>query len=350
MRRCSATRRTWGATAVSAVFLLLFAGCGRQPPPQPDVVSDTVERGPLKLTVEAKPRDARVGDIVDLTLRVETPAEYEVAFPEAKDLGELGARDVASPTSQPGATGVVWRRSFRIEPLVSGSLEIPPLTVKYGKRATGATTQSVLENELVSGGLKLEVRSTLTAQDKPVQPRDITGTLLPPKPPWSLWMWGAVIGGVVVVLAAGWGVGCLIWRRMTCPPAPILPEVWALRALAELEYVDWFDQERVREFYYRLTEIVRRYIEMKFGLAAPEMTTEEFLVTLSRDQRALPYDAERLRVFLEACDYVKYAALNPQRADAESVLQTARAFVNATAAAASAREAETAPAAGGQAA
>ena len=350
MRRPHAARCAWSATAASAALLLLLAGCGRKSPAQPNVVRDTVERGPFKLTVEAAPRDVRVGDTLTLTLRMETPADYEVRFPELKNLGDLVARDMAPLESQPGATGVVWRRSFGIDPLVSGALEIPSLTVKYGRRAAGAASQPAPENELVSGPLKLDVRSALTPEDKPEQPRDITGTLLPPKPPWSLWTWTAVIGVTLAVLLAGGGAGYLIWRRMTRPPPPILPEVWALRALAELEFVDWFDQERVREYYYRLTEIVRRYIELKFGLAAPEMTTEEFLVALARDRRAVPYDADRLRMFLEACDFVKYAALSPQRQDAEGVLQTARAFVNATAAAATPRLAETDQAAGGQAA
>jgi hypothetical protein len=119
------------------------------------------------------------------------------------------------------------------------------------------------------------------------------------------------------------------------PPPPILPEVWALRALAELASYDWVEYARVREYYYRLTEIVRSYVERKFGLAAPDRTTEEFLGMLARRRSALPYDAQRLRDFLEACDVVKYAALEPRREDADGALATARAFVHATAAAAS---------------
>ena len=106
-----------------------------------------------------------------------------------------------------------------------------------------------------------------------------------------------------------------------------------MQALAELADPGWFEAQRLREFTYRVTEILRAYIERKFGLAAPEMTTEEFLTALSRQRRSLPYDAERLREFLVSCDYIKYAALQPRREDAENMLATARAFVHATAAA-----------------
>ena len=316
-----------------ALFLLILGGCRKAPSTQSEVARDTAERGPLKLTVEAGPRAVRVGDTVTVDVRVETPPDVVVVLPQEKDFGELRVKQSGSPESQPGASGIVWRRTFTLEPLASGALEIPALAVKYGRQTAGAESQPALENELSAGPLKLDVRSALTPQDKPEKPRDITGTLLPPRPPWPLWVWVLILCGVLVLVALTTWAAYLIRRRLSRPPPPILPEVWALRALADLELWDWFDPERVREYYYRLTEIVRRYIELKFGLAAPEMTTEEFLGALARDRQAVPYDAERLRLFLEACDFVKYAALSPQRTDAENVLVTARAFVNATAAA-----------------
>jgi hypothetical protein len=207
--------------------------------------------------------------------------------------------------------------------------------VKYARRAPQAETQPAAEGELVSDALKLDVRTALTDADKPDRPRDITGSLLPPRPPLPWWLWLLIVGAAVVLLAAGYAVYRTLRRWAARPPPPILPEVWALRALAELGTYDWVARGQARDYYYRLTEIIRQYIERKFGLAAPEMTTEEFLVTLARNKGALPYDVDRLHDFLEACDWVKYAALQPRREDAEGALATARAFVHATAAAAS---------------
>ena len=328
-------RRTCGgrarAFAACLPLPLLILGCRPQPAPKADVATQAVERGPLKFTVEAGPRTPQVGDTVRIDLLVETPADYEVRFPAAQDFGDLGARELTATDSRPGPTGVVWRRSFALEPLISGPLEIPSLTVKYARRATQTESQPAIENELASDPLKLEVRSALTNADKPEQPRDITGALLPPRPPRPWWHWAlmaAVAAGLLPAANAGYRV---LHRRLTPPAPPILPEVWALRALAELGAYDWINQGRAREYYYRLTEIIRQYIERKFGLAAPEMTTEEFLNMLARNRGAVPCDVDRLRDFLEACDYVKYAALEPRREDAEGALATARAFIHATA-------------------
>jgi hypothetical protein len=316
----------------AALVLTSIGGCRRPAAEKADVLSQTVERGPLKLTVEASPRAPQVGDTIRVDLRVETPADYEVCFPEATDFGDLAARALDATEPLPGATGLAWRQSYTFTPLISGPLEIPPLAVKYARRAAAAETQPAFENELASDTLKLDVRSALTAADQPEKPRDITGALLPPQPPRPWWHWALFVAAGAAALVAVYtgGRAYLRWRRR--PPPPILPEVWALRALAELGTYDWIGQGQAREYYYRLTEIIRQYVERKFGLAAPEMTTEEFLSMLARDRGALPYDADRLRDFLEACDYVKYAALEPRREDAEGALATARAFIHATAA------------------
>jgi hypothetical protein len=319
-----------------SVLLFAAAGCRKEPAPEPDLVRSVAERGALKFTVEARPKQAWLGDPIQVALNFHTPEDCLVQLPTASDFGDLKARVVDEPDPRPGPDGGLdWRRTFVVETFSSGTLEIPPLVAKYVREPTGATTQPIFENELVTDTLKIEVRSALTTQDSPDHPRDITGTLLPPKPR-QLWPWLVLVGGLLVAAVAAYVLVRFLRGRGLRAAPPIAPEVWALRMLAQLR-ADEVETDGAREFYYQLSEIVRAYIEKKFALAAPEMTTEEFLVKLARDQTALPYDTDRLRAFLEACDIVKYAAYRPRRADAEQGLGTARAFVNETAAAAATR-------------
>jgi hypothetical protein len=312
-----------------------MSGCRPKEPPEPPSVSDTVERGPFSFSVEVTPRQVWVGDPVTIDLRVHTPNEHVVQFPSEQDLGDLLVRHVETTGPRPAADGGLDRRQvFTAESLASGVVEVPSLTVKYGRKPTEPGSEPSFAHELVAKPLEIEVRSALTTQDSVLNPRDITGTLLPPREPLSAWVWLAIIGAMLA--GSGAIAALVVWlrRRARRPPPPVLPEVWALRALGELVVADLLERGQAREFYYRLSEIVRVYVERKFGLAAPEMTTEEFLVALARDRGAVPYDADRLRVFLEACDLVKYAALYPRQEDAEHALGSARAFVDATAAAA----------------
>lgn len=189
-----------------------------------------------------------------------------------------------------------------------------------------------MPGELVSGALRIDVRSALSDKDQPTQPRDITGPVVPPAPPRPWWAWALLALGLAAAIGATALTVRVLRRRAARPPPPLSPEEWALRELARLAERDWLARGAARELYYRVTEIVRQYIERKFALAAPEMTTEEFLATL--DRRPLPLDTDRLRAFLEACDLVKYAALEPGPADIDRTLATARAFVAAGAPAA----------------
>ncbi|MEW6252017.1 MAG: hypothetical protein AB1716_15355, partial [Planctomycetota bacterium] len=376
------------ATALITALLSALsvpAGCERAPVAEP--IRAVAERGPLKLVIVATPPRVSVGDTLVVSVEAEGPPEYVFTLPSESDFGpgagpDFTIRTLPPPPTQPSTAGLRWRRAFELAPVLSGPLEIPALAVRYRRRAGEAVqpvsgfaaaqatqhgseiepsadatqpvltrpapvqvapTQPASDNELVAGPLKIEVASALTAQDEPNRPRDITGTLLPPRPPRPLWQKLALAAAAFAVLAAVAGTYFLIRRRALRPAPPVPPDVWALRELSRLGPLDWLDPPQVRAFYYGLTEIVRRYIERMFGVAAPEMTTEEFLRVVAQPRApacwtearpcASPLHAEapRLREMLQACDIVKYAAFQPAAEDGEAVLRTARAFVNATA-------------------
>lgn len=314
--------------------MVALVGCESEQPVQPQSVSDTVERGPITFTVKASPEQVQLGDPITIELRFHTPEDYDVEFPASDALPELNVVNEESSDPRPGESGGLdWRHVFTVESYAGGPLEIPPLAVKYIRKSGDADQPRQYQNELVSGTLNLEVLSALTTQDSVQSPRDITAALAAPPRELTLWQRGLIIGAIGGGIAGLYAAYRSIRKWRSRPKPPILPEIWAFRALAELEKSDWFGNGRVREYYYRLSEVVRSYIERKFALAAPEMTTDEFLNTLTRDASRLPCDAGRLREFLEACDIVKYAAFKPRREDAHDALRSARSFVDATSAA-----------------
>jgi hypothetical protein len=323
----------WARAAILAnLCALALCGCRRETPAEPPAVSDSAERGPLKLVTAAAPSQVWIGDEVRVTLTVHTPAGYLVQFPSPAAFGGLSVAVLPEQLPRPTAEGgAEWRQEYSIATFASGTLEIPPLAVQYARQPEDGRAPD-FDGELATGTLNIEVRSALTSQDSVTNPRDITGTIALSQrwPPWAI---GLTAGAAAALLIGGWLL-FRAWRAGRMRPAPPeLPEVLALRALQALAARDWIAAGQAREYYYRLSEIVRQYIEARFALAAPEMTTEEFLAQLLRDRSALPYDAGRLGEFLEACDMVKYAALEPGQAEATRALEAARAFIHATAAA-----------------
>ena len=81
---------------------------------------------------------------------------------------------------------------------------------------------------------------------------------------------------------------------------------------------------RYKDFYVELTMVVRRYVQRKYGIKAPHLTTEEFLLQF-RDAGAVGRDA--LAKFLESADMVKFAGVeaNPEMAD--EATESARGYL-----------------------
>jgi hypothetical protein len=110
------------------------------------------------------------------------------------------------------------------------------------------------------------------------------------------------------------------------------PHTKALRALARLRVLPRTTPAQVEAFYVEVSQVLRTYLEERFGLHAPERTTEEFLSELEQGS-ALSTDQRRaLQRFLSQCDMVKFAAQIPGEevhletfAIAEQFVETTRA-------------------------
>ncbi len=303
-----------------------------------NAVRSTRERGPMRLVVEAWPPELLIGDTVRVRVAFDGPAELDVELPTEQAFGELAVKIADTPTPRPGQKGLLRQREFVVEPLEPGEVAVPALVVKYGpavttQPATRPVSEPLPSGELTSEALKVTVKSSLKEGEGPSQPRDITGTLTPPAPPVPLWVKLTIAAGILVACAIVYWAYRVLRARALRPPPPIPPDRWALGQLEGLSAPDPANRPLLASYYYRLTEIVRAYIERQYGLRAPDMTTEEFLVHVSRDRHGERYQVEHLRAFLEACDLVKYAAWTPTREDSASALTTARRYVQETAAA-----------------
>lgn len=150
---------------------------------------------------------------------------------------------------------------------------------------------------------------------------DIKGPLaLPP-----LW-WPWLLATLLILLAgllAWW-----LWRRRRPRPLPAPPSPHEL-ALHDLEALERESDLADREFYYRLSALLRGYLEARFRLPALEMTTEELLPRL--EALAIPAESRQNTArLLRRADPVKYAGRAAPAAMRAQDLDTARALVLAT--------------------
>jgi hypothetical protein len=118
-------------------------------------------------------------------------------------------------------------------------------------------------------------------------------------------------------------------RGAAAPPAPPASET-ARRALQALEARGLVQAGEIKEYYAELSGIVRRYLEARFGVHAPEMTTEEFLLATARGGALDTRHRALLSGFLRESDLVKFARHRPTMDDARRALEAARRFVDET--------------------
>jgi Domain of unknown function (DUF4381) len=153
--------------------------------------------------------------------------------------------------------------------------------------------------------------------------RDIRG----PKfilPAWALW--AAIAAAALLALCGYW-----LWRWQRRRSARILtPFEIALKGLEDIRAR--MLPGSAREFSTEVSAIVRTYIERRFDVTATRRTTEEFLRELLQSANAsLARHRMLLGEFLQQCDVVKFAAQSLTIQYMESLRQSARAFVLATA-------------------
>jgi len=87
---------------------------------------------------------------------------------------------------------------------------------------------------------------------------------------------------------------------------------------------------KYKDFYVELTMVVRRYVQRKYGVKAPHLTTEEFLREFQSDD---------LRAFLESADMVKFAGVEATPEMADEATASARTYLEGDSRAATDKEA-----------
>jgi hypothetical protein len=150
--------------------------------------------------------------------------------------------------------------------------------------------------------------------------RDIRG----PKAVPGSWVLPAVLAGAIVVALCAYAV-----RRRRHRETPRRSLTLSEQALEGLENTrPLMRPATAREFGIAASEVVRNYIEKRFQVIATQRTTEEFLQTLLQSSNeTLARHRSLLEVFLQQCDFVKFAGASLAVTDMESLFQSARGFV-----------------------
>ena len=266
--------------------------------------TDTLEP-PAKLSASLDRKSARVGDSVILTLKYYVPQGIRFeSMPKLDGLDGFTIVDKKMSEGEIKLTLIVDRMD---------KLEIGPVSLSY-KDKDGIET--IVRSEAVS----LVVQAKLGDKPAEAQIKPIMD-IVPITPPWLKYLpW--IIGIILIAAVIG---GIIWWKKRKQKLEEFInikpPHVIAEEEIQKLQSARLFEKGQYKEFYFRLSEIIRRYLEKTKNFPAAEFTTEEIARRLKSeiDRKILP--------FLRQADLVKFAETVPTQARKEEDVISALSYI-----------------------
>jgi hypothetical protein len=291
------------ALVIAAVLLVAAPAASwaqAQTPAKAPVVLESVV--PTGASARVEPEEVRIGEAFTYQVTLTHPKDqrYELVAPTGDSAVELLQQ---TRQRQDGASDATTTFGLRFSAFELGGVRLPDLAFDV------ATPEG--PRRFVLLGKTVDVVSTLP-QDAQGQGAELFDYQPPQEVPVRSW---TLLYALAVALAVGAVVWMLVrwWQRRPKREklVPLLPlDVRVRNSLDALKREDLPGRGRVKDFYFRLSEIVRGYLGERYGFEALECTSSELMTSLRRmPTPGLPEDA--LMRFVSESDLVKYA-----RADA----------------------------------
>ncbi len=263
-----------------------------------------------------------IGDQVNLWLELDQASKQIIHFPSPGDsiAGKIEVLSASRPDTV-AHTNQSWKLRQRIvlTAFDTGFYVIPPFVFRF---ADGS-------DSLKTAALGLEVLGI---------PVDTTKGITDIKAPYEV---PVTFVEVVPYLVVGLLLALMIIlyirhirkrrKQLEDAPKPEIPPVpahiWALGELDELVREKLWQQGKVKLYYSRLTDILRRYIELRFLFPAMEQTTDEIMQDFRKAGNLPENISLELFNLLQLADLVKFAKWNPVAEEHESSQKSAYDFV-----------------------
>jgi len=291
-------------------------------------VSATAHSQEVSLRAWTDSTEYQIGRWITLQVDGQMPAAIDSLVPVVFDtLGpfEVLARAVTEPEIEGSTKTQTWR--FRLITFEPGKAVVP--SVPFAYRMPGDTLWRIARSQ--------PLPLTLTTVQV-----DTAGDIKDIKPPVDApWTWEDVLPYVVFVwLACVVAALAFLYvhyknKKAEQPvAAPIRPAIpaheAAINALRQLEDRHLWQKGKVKQYYSEATEIIRIYLEQRFGVRALEMTTDEVLQAMKRIRAADAVMSDTSKLLITA-DLVKFAKYAPTPDENAEELTHAYTIVRATA-------------------
>tara|TARA_B100000902_G_scaffold395452_1_gene454061 strand:- start:2042 stop:2902 length:861 start_codon:yes stop_codon:yes gene_type:complete len=206
----------------------------------------------------------------------------------------------------------IMSQYFTITSWDSGTYYIPPIIFSDNYQTKGAMLNvkiPILDNDAKLKGIKKPI-------EEPIGWRDIL--------PW-------LIFALIIFPSAYYIKKYLSTKKDNIPDNKIKnitpSDILALKQLTKLEEDKVWQRGEIKEYYSRLSEIIRRYTEERFKFIALEMTTDEILEKLKSTSKIDKKNLKNLQITLQRADLAKFAKSIPIRDENIESMDLAKNFI-----------------------
>lgn len=313
--------------AVSSLAVVAVAAYGVRPSVKMSVDSSSILMGnTLDLHISVKDADAT--DLSKLILSPDSAAAASdspvLQLTPGVEIVEGFENPVLSSSTADGSK--ILQSIIKIQSFDSGDYIIPPVLYTNGR-------DTVMSNSVA---LRVYPVDTVTAASD-LMP---ISTILPPYgrkfvdylPDWLVDNWLYIVLALVII--AGGVCAYLIYTKkidinILPQKKPEPPYDVAIAKLSLLRDEQLCEQGLQKEYYTRLTDILREYLDRRFGINAMEMTSTQIRHALNNSQDEI-ISKELVEQVLEIADFVKFAKAKPLGDDNIKAFEAARRFVEDT--------------------
>jgi len=269
----------------------------------------------ISISASTDKEEVRLGEQFGLVVSVTHGPGYKVSDPEVgKMLGDfvVVSRSKHEGRGRPATTEFRYTiAGFRLS-----RATIATVAVRY-------TDPEGRAGRLETSAVGIKLVSTVPPGQTEI--KDIRG-MVEIEPRMALWL------KILIGLVAGALAGVIVWwlvkrrrkRELQRPvPKPLPASVVALAELDKLTKSDLLFLKKHKEFYFMLSEILRRFLSGRLNFPAEDMTTSEIEFVMRDEPISSEFTAAILEL-LSFSDMVKFAKLIPSDPKNDEIIEKAR--------------------------
>ncbi|QQS37509.1 MAG: hypothetical protein IPM56_06015 [Ignavibacteriales bacterium] len=277
-----------------------------------------------KVTAKVDTTDYLVGDLINLSIKVETAKNFLVNPPAIKDTLEgLEVLSQSQSEIEESANNKVIIYNYTLAGYDSLQVDIKPIEIILQDK-NDTTKIYAYSNALSLNVNRVEV-------DKSKEIKDIKEPIRIPLDWKILLLWAA---GIILLLAIGFYLFKKFRKKKlneveVTPVVVLPPDVVALSELDNLGQKKLWQSGFIKEYHSEITGIIRKYFEGRFKFPALELSTTEVMNALDHI-RAGKKIVEVTSDFLSNADLVKFAKYKPMNEINEEMMKQAYQIVEVT--------------------